>query len=316
MLDVDSPTRAGGVYAPGGCRRQDLFVSAPLSVSTVECSPDGGGWLRAQTSAAPAIVLVRTGRFARRVRGRVSVIDATQCYVQHAGEEELIQHLGHLGHRCTVVTLRPEALPALFRVRSRLAPTEFRTCAAIDFAHRLLVAECRRGGDATVIARMGREFVAHLFEVWAATPQPPHRLGTPAVTRRIVDMARDLVTSTVDPPSLSTIAAAASVSPQHLTRVFRQSTGLTLSQYRNRVRVRLALEKLADDEHDLRRIAHDLGFADHAHFSRRVMAEVGLQPRAVRWLLSARPAEARGGGDRVMPRRSAADAARTDHGVA
>jgi AraC-like DNA-binding protein len=67
---------------------------------------------------------------------------------------------------------------------------------------------------------------------------------------------------------------------------------MTLSRYRNRVRVRLALERLADGD-DMRRIAHDLGFADHAHFSRRVMAEVGLQPRAVRWLLSGRPVEAR-----------------------
>jgi AraC-like DNA-binding protein len=106
-------------------------------------------------------------------------------------------------------------------------------------------------------------------------------------------VARELVTTSLVPPSLPSIAAASSVSPQYLTRVFRRGTGLTLSEYRNRIRVRLALERLADGEHDLRRIAHDLGFADHAHFSRRVMAEVGLQPRAVRSLLSGRPAEAK-----------------------
>jgi AraC-like DNA-binding protein len=292
MLDTDPSTPAGPRYAPRGCRRHDIFVSAQMSVSTIECSPDGGGWLRAPTSAEPAIVLVRTGRYARRVRGRTSVIDATQCYVQQAGEEELVHHLGRLGHRCTVLTLRAEALPALFRVRSRLAPAEFRTSPATDFAHRLLLAECRRRGDAAVIATMAAALVADLVLEWAASPQPPHRLGTPAATRRIVDTARDLVTTTLVPPSLQTVAAAASVSPQHLTRVFRQSTGMTLSRYRNRVRVRLALERLADGD-DMRRIAHDLGFADHAHFSRRVMAEVGLQPRAVRWLLSGRPAEAR-----------------------
>jgi AraC-like DNA-binding protein len=264
-----------------------------MSVSTVECSPDGGGWLRTQTWGQPAIVLVRTGRYGRRVQGRFSVIDATQCYVQQAGEEELILHLGHLGHRCTVLTLRPEILPALFRVRSRLAPTEFRTTPAMDLAHRVLLAKCRRGGDTAVIVDMGMVLVADLFAEWADSPPPTHRLGTPAVTRRIVDVARELVTTSLVPPSLPSIAAASSVSPQYLTRVFRRGTGLTLSGYRNRIRVRLALERLADGEHDLRRIAHDLGFADHAHFSRRVMAEVGLQPRAVRSLLSGRPAGAK-----------------------
>lgn len=84
------------------------------------------------------------------------------------------------------------------------------------------------------------------------------------------------------------MAGAASVSPQYLTRVFKQSTGLTLSQYRNRVRVRLALERLADGEGDLSRIAHDLEFFDHSHFSKTVIAELGLQPRAVRNLLLGR----------------------------
>jgi AraC-like DNA-binding protein len=62
---------------------------------------------------------------------------------------------------------------------------------------------------------------------------------------------------------------------------------MTLSRYRNRVRVRCALEWLAEGEDDLTRIAHDLGFADHAHFSRTVLAELGLQPRMVRRLLYA-----------------------------
>ena len=86
-------------------------------------------------------------------------------------------------------------------------------------------------------------------------------------------------------PTLQTVAAAASVSPHHLTRTFKENTGMTMGRYRNRMRVRLALEWIADGDDDFTRIAHDLGFSDHAHFSRTVMAEVGLQPRTVRRLL-------------------------------
>jgi AraC-like DNA-binding protein len=44
---------------------------------------------------------------------------------------------------------------------------------------------------------------------------------------------------------------------------------------------------LAEEDVDLKWIAHDLGFFDRSHFSRVVMAEVGLPPHEVRRLLSA-----------------------------
>jgi AraC-like DNA-binding protein len=277
---------AGAIYPGRACHRHDLLVTDQVSVSTIECGPEDGRWLFTQTWSRPSIVLIRTGRYGRRFRGRFSVLDATQGYVQQAGEEVLIQHLGSLGHRCTVLTVRPDILPTLVRVRIRVAPIEFRTTPATDLAHRVLLANCRRGTDAAAIAEDGIRLVAGLFAEWGGSPPPNRRLGTSAVTRRVVDLARELATTGLAPPSLASIAAVASVSPQYLTRVFRQSTGLTLGRYRNRVRVRLALERLADGEDDLRRIAHDLGFADQAHFSRTVLTEVGLQPSALRRLLS------------------------------
>ncbi|MEO8897484.1 MAG: AraC family transcriptional regulator [Candidatus Dormibacter sp.] len=118
-------------------------------------------------------------------------------------------------------------------------------------------------------------------------PRTAPRPSTAAGTRRIVDIARELVTVRAAAPSLQSLATATSTSPHYLTRVFKESTGMTLTRYRNRVRVRLALEWLAEGEDDLTRIAHDLGFADHAHFSRTVLAELGLQPRIARGLLYA-----------------------------
>jgi transcriptional regulator GlxA family with amidase domain len=68
--------------------------------------------------------------------------------------------------------------------------------------------------------------------------------------------------------------------------VFRAQTGETLSRYRNRVRVRLALERLADGERSLARLAVELGFADHAHLTRVVRAEHGAPPAELRGLLN------------------------------
>ena len=285
MLAPD-PWAPGGVSAQRGCYQGELFASSQITVTTIECGADRRGALHVRTWDEPVIVLVRTGRFGRRIAGRCAVVDSTQGYVGHQGGEELIQHLGYPGHRCTVLALRSEALPPLFRVRSRLVPTEFRTSPATDLAHRRLLAECRRGGDRAVIADMAATLVADLFAGWAQSSASAHRVGTRAATRHVVDIARELVTTNSVPPSLQAVATAANISPHYLTRVFRQSTGMTLSRYRNRVRVRLALEMLAEEEGDLKLIAHDLGFFDHSHFSRIVMAEVGLSPRTLRRLLS------------------------------
>jgi len=230
-------------------------------------------------------MLVRVGRFARHVNGRTSVVDATQGYVQEAGETELIHHLGDLGHRCTVISVRPDDLPALWRPRERLMASEFRTTPATDLAHRRLLAECRRGADPEAVAQMAAALVDDLFDSCMRAPRPIHRRGTTAATRRIVDIARELATSGSSAAALQSVASAASVSPHHLTRTFKENTGMTMGRYRNRVRVRLALEWIAEGDDDFTRIAHDLGFSDHAHFSRTVMAEVGLQPRTLRRLL-------------------------------
>jgi AraC-like DNA-binding protein len=280
------PPSVANRYAMPGCRRHTLLVTAQVSVSTIECGAARGTSQHTQAFDQPAIVFVRTGRYQRRFGARTSMVDSTQCYILQPGDEELVQHFDG-GHRSTVLTVASEHLPALLRVRSRFAATEFRTSPASDLAHRVLLAECRRGGAAAAITDMALTLVADLVAAWTHSPRAAHRRGTSAATRRAVDIARELGTIGLAPPSLQSIASAASVSPQYLTRLFRQSTGLTMSRYRNRVRVRLALERLAEGEGDLKRIALELGFYDQSHFSKIMRAEIGLQPSTLRSLLSA-----------------------------
>jgi AraC-like DNA-binding protein len=73
-----------------------------------------------------------------------------------------------------------------------------------------------------------------------------------------------------------------SVSPHHLSRVFRSSTGHTISRHRIRLRVRDALERLAGGERDLARLAADAGFVDQSHLTRAVRRETERTPSALR----------------------------------
>jgi AraC-like DNA-binding protein len=77
-----------------------------------------------------------------------------------------------------------------------------------------------------------------------------------------------------------------STSPHHLSRVFADVNGHSVSRHRMRLRTRTALERLAAGEEDLARVAADAGFADQSHFSRVVREETGHTPSALRRALS------------------------------
>ena len=87
--------------------------------------------------------------------------------------------------------------------------------------------------------------------------------------------------------SLLELARDLSVSPHHLSRVFRAETGHTIARHRMRLRARAALERLAGGERDLARLAADLGLSDQSHLSRVLRSETGETPALLRRELAA-----------------------------
>lgn len=96
------------------------------------------------------------------------------------------------------------------------------------------------------------------------------------------------------PFDLRTLGQAWPVSPDHGSRLFRGATGLAPLAYYQRRRVQHACARLLDAERTVTEIAHELGFADAAHFSRIFSKYAGLTPRAYR-------AKYRVGRDAVRP---------------
>lgn len=80
---------------------------------------------------------------------------------------------------------------------------------------------------------------------------------------------------------------------------------MTLSRYRNRVRVSRVLARIEEGEDDLAGLAVELGFADQAHLTRAVRREVGHPPGRLRELFSrlgpGPPGSDRSGPDRLGP---------------
>ncbi|MBF8194418.1 helix-turn-helix transcriptional regulator, partial [Nonomuraea sp. K274] len=121
-----------------------------------------------------------------------------------------------------------------------------------------------------------------------AAPCPVHPPATPPgrTSARIADAAREAISA--GHPSaagLLSLAEFLKVSPYRLSRAFTRELGVSLTHYRNRVRVGRALDRLEEGEPSLATLAADLGFADQAHLTRTIRSHVGHTPTALRRLL-------------------------------
>ncbi len=108
------------------------------------------------------------------------------------------------------------------------------------------------------------------------------RKASPRVSRAVVAAQEFLVDNTDKTITLSGIANATSISPFHLARAFKSATGATLHQSHLHLRIAKAISRIDGGERNFTRLALDLGFASHAHFSSVFRAVVGCTPTAYR----------------------------------
>jgi AraC-like DNA-binding protein len=110
------------------------------------------------------------------------------------------------------------------------------------------------------------------------------RTATRRAHRTAIDSVRAALAA--DPGAALTLSDAAHLacmSPCHLSRLFAELTGQTLSSYRNDIRLRAALEHVLDEPGaDLTGAALSAGFSSHSHFTNRFRRRFGFPPSAVR----------------------------------
>jgi AraC-like DNA-binding protein len=101
--------------------------------------------------------------------------------------------------------------------------------------------------------------------------------------RALVHETECLLASRFDQPlSLPQIARHVGASVYHLCRTFREETGLALHQYLSQLRIRHGLGMVCESATPLSRIAVDLGFAHHSHFTSSFQREFGITPSVLR----------------------------------
>jgi AraC-like DNA-binding protein len=205
--------------------------------------------------------------------------------LHHPGDEQRYDHPHTLGDDCTSLRVDPGLMASLWGGEPTLPAVPLASSPRVYLEHRLLLAAVCREEMPDALVEPAISFVASVLETAHAGRVASGRPSTGRARRALVDAARECLAADPD-RSLPDLAATLRVSPHHLSRSFRAITGHTISRHRMRLRARAALERLAEGDHNLTRLAADLGFADHSHLCRVLRAEAGHTPSALRHALA------------------------------
>jgi AraC family transcriptional regulator len=120
---------------------------------------------------------------------------------------------------------------------------------------------------------------AHLLREYGAAPIRPKRQhgGLPrAKLVRAIEYIRDQLDADL---TVSGIARAVGMGPDHFAKLFKESTGQSPYRYVVEARVRKAKELLSTGKFTISEAAHLVGFVDQSHLTRHFRRVFGLPPK-------------------------------------
>ena len=255
-----------------------VYSTPALRVGIFRCPPGDALWHETNDNIGERPHVVFPATVVGLVRGGVRLTATPNDIVFYRPHETYERSLRDArGDVCLFLAPRELDVPA--------APLGRADARAFLLARRL----ARRLDDALFVEETAAELIGR------AIRGPLADSGRRPATRRdrteLAEAAKDLLLARLEQPlSLTGLAAQLHVSPYHLTRVFRERTGRTLTAYLHDLRLRAAVERLGEEP--LTRIAADLGYASPSHFTDRFRAAFGSSPSQLRKIMEA---EAHGG---------------------
>ena len=242
------------------------------------------------------MVFVRSGAFVKHLGRRRVFADPNHVIFFNPGEAYRVSHPVSGGDECTIFFVSPESASELLAPDSidldSGRPSLSSPRALVDSRsyslHRQLVRLLANDGevDRLAVDEIGIDLIDRVLAT--ATRSPEHsergeRPGTLRDRRRAVDAAMQLLSADFTQPlTLDDVAEATHYSKFHLARLFKKETGLPIHRYLNRLRLRAALERLMEPAEDLSRLALEVGFSSHSHFSHAFRLEFGRTPSELR----------------------------------
>jgi AraC-like DNA-binding protein len=264
-------------------RAQQLLDGTTIQLFDVSCRAAASAPAEEEHTVTTQVILPVRGCFEVHRGRHTTVGDPTSVVLFRADEDLRVGHPAHGGDDCLVFVLPSPTAEDV------LGPADIEGLVAPHLqlhAHRARAA-LRRGAVDPLDAEV------HALDLVRAivrgSPGASSEAGLGRAQRVTVERVRALLASRpTERWRLDRIAREVFVSPAHLARRFRAETGESIAGYLLRLRLGIALDRLAGGEEDLGALAVDLGFAHHSHFSARFRRVFGVTPSAFRSSLDAR----------------------------
>ncbi len=276
--------------------KQRVLFSTPLAkVTEHHCRPHDRGCGREEHSTTDEIVFVRGGAFTRHVGRRHQTLNANHVAFFHRHAPYRVSHPVEWGDDCLAIWIRPDVLGEIVtqsdpaaRDRSTLFSCSQGPCdSRLHFRAMTLFRALAAGTLADASAEEALLALAQsaVAAALGSHERRPVRQGpdTNRAHAELVEATKaELSRQFSQRISLDDLARQVHSSPFHLARVFRRDTGLSIHAYRHQLRLRSALDRLAEDGRDLTALALELGFYDHGHFTAAFRRAFGQTPSRFR----------------------------------
>ncbi|MCI0612505.1 AraC family transcriptional regulator [bacterium] len=276
---------------------QRLYESPLLSVLDYRCHAHKCGAGDEELSENNSIVLLRHGTFAKHFAKRNVFADVNQVVFFSKKSVYRISHPTDHGDRGTYFLVAPQVLndivrefdPTIDEHPDQPFPFVTGPCyTRLFWQHADLIRRLERAkeerpehlwADVTLL-RWVAEVLGSAFEKHGQ-PTKSRRTSTKIDHTEKAEAARAFLASHLsEQVTLNEIAREVAVSPFNFARIFQQQTGLSVHRYLTLLRLRVSLERLSDG--DLTKLALDLGFSSHSHFTDVFRREFGKTPSEAR----------------------------------
>ena len=287
-------------------RCRTLYSGDGVAITEHDAGTRTGSCALEATSAGHRLIVTRRGAALLRRRsglGPALAAEPLQAIVLEAGTTYVLEPVD-AAHRFTVFTFSHELLASIGACSgvSSAATTPVAPHALVDSRfliafHRLRrvlgaagagVADSTWSGEVEALTLLRAVVDRHRARTVNASSGAELR-QLPAGRRRgeIVERVKCILASAPEAAhALDDLSARLGISTSLLAHVFPRETGISPHRYLLHLRSALALAELSAGANDLSRLALDLGFATHSHFSAAFRRCTGMPPSEARLALA------------------------------
>lgn len=260
----------------------EVFKSGAVKVSDIVAAPGQRPDLCDDCRAGFQIAFIRSGTLVRRMDGRREIANSAGVMFFKRGDPYDLAPFGHQGVACTILSFGHDVIAPQQSAVLTGRPVVGLAGQAGIVALQVLAA-ARAKARELVVDEASIGLARQFGRLAGASIRKP----SPAEHKIAENVRTCIAASPLQRHTLSALAKQSGISPYHLAHVFRAVTGSSIGRYQMRLKLNLALERIAEGERSLLRLAKSLGFSSHSHLTRKFHDHFGMPPSKARRLITA-----------------------------